>query len=193
MLELKAELDATKKEKEEIVDKNSDLQTLIEALKNNNGNNLPNYITVISLVPNQYNISTESNGKGTCYSFSELGESKIISLDNVQKIMGVSKYRQQAEKGYFYMLEDEVNDYFRLDPTSNTIDDIKAIVNLSSDDCVDRFVKLDEKLQKSLADKMALDMANGVKLDRNKINEIYDATNIDIIEMSKMLKKVMNK
>lgn len=195
MAQMQKELEETKKEKEEATNQNLDLQVLIEALKNGNGNNanLPNYVTVVSLVPNIYNLSTEEQGRGNCYSFSDIGDTKIISLNNMQSIMGISKYRKQAEDGFFYILEDEVNEYFRINITSNDVDNIKAVMELSSDDSVDKFVSLDSSLQIALADRMALDIKNGKKLDRNKLGEILDKTGIDIEEKAKNLKKIMSK
>lgn len=195
MAKLQKELNETKKAKEEATTQNLDLQTLVEALKVNKGvdGNLPNYVTIISLVPNTYNLSTENNGKGTVFTFEELGESKIISLSNVQKIMGISAYRQQAEQGYFYIVEDGVNEYFRLNQVNNTIDDIKNILSLNTEDCVDRFLNLNEKLQESLADRIALDISEGKKVDRNRVGEILDKTGIDIEEKARNLKKIMNK
>lgn len=195
MAQMQKELEETKKEKEEATSQNLDLQVLIEALKNGNGNNanLPNYVTVVSLVPNIYNLSTEEKGRGNCYSFSDIGDTKIISLNNMQSIMGISKYRKQAEDGFFYILEDEVNEYFRINITSNDVDNIKAVMELSSDDSVDKFVSLDSSLQIALADRMALDIKNGKKLDRNKLGEILDKTGIDIEEKAKNLKKIMSK
>jgi len=54
------------------------------------------------------------------------------------------------------------------------------------------FVNLSKEMRQSLASKMAENMNNGIKLDRNRLSDINARCGIDIEEMAKVLNKAKN-
>ena len=70
---------------------------------------------------------------------------------------------------------------------------MKLIRELESEDSVDLFCGLAKGMQKSVATKIAEDIASGKKFDLNKIDAIYRKTDIDIQKMADDFIEIRNK
>lgn len=184
-------------EKVEKTDKEkSDLQQLVEALKYNENTetkNLPKKVKVISLVPNIYNLTTQENGKGKAFTFKEFGQMITMKTSELEEILSIQSYRNQAEQGYFYILDKDIVEDQDLTEAYEHISNKEAIehvMNLDSDECVDIFCGLNKDMQESLAAQIAENMTNGARLDRNRIADISMRTNIDIEKIAEQFSKI---
>lgn len=184
-------------EKVEKTDKEkSDLQQLVEALKSNENTetkNLPKKVKVISLVPNIYNLTTQENGKGKAFTFKEFGQMITMKTSELEEILSIQAYRNQAEQGYFYILDKDIVEDQDLTEAYEHISNKEAIehvMNLDSDECVDIFCGLNKDMQESLAAQIAENMANGTRLDRNRIADISMRTDIDIEKIAEQFSKI---
>ena len=187
------------KQVEDAKNEKTDLQQLVDVLKSNQGSNLdklPTKVKVISLLENQLNLSTQPNGTGKIYTFSKLGDSKIIRMQDLEEILSIVQYREQAEKGYYYICNADVVEEFGLTEEYEKIMNDKVLAEvetLKSDNAVDIFVGLNKTVQGSLARKMAENIASGARLDRNKLEDIRLATDIDIEKMADEFKELKEK
>ena len=184
-------------EKVEKTDKEkSDLQQLVEALKSNENTetkNLPKKVKVISLVPNIYNLTTQENGKGKAFTFKEFGQMITMKTSELEEILSIQAYRNQAEQGYFYILDKDIVEDQDLTEAYEHISNKEAIehvMNLDSDECVDIFCGLNKNMQESLAAQIAENMAKGARLDRNRIADISMRTDIDIEKIAEQFGKI---
>lgn len=149
---------------------------------------LPTKVKVISLIPNQYNLSTMEGGSGKVFSFPKMGSTVIMRTSELEDVLSVSKYREQAENGYFYICDSDVVEELGLD-YSNICDDkmMKDIISLKDDNSVNLFCGLSNEVKQSVATKMAEDLADGKRLDRNRLHDIKKLTDIDIEKKSEEL------
>ena len=184
-------------EKVEKTDKEkSDLQQLVEALKSNENTetkNLPKKVKVISLVPNIYNLTTQENGKGKAFTFKEFGQMITMKTSELEEILSIQAYRNQAEQGYFYILDKDIVEDQDLTEAYEHIsnkESIELVMNLDSDECVDIFCGLNKDMQESLAAQIAENMAKGARLDRNRIADISMRTDIDIEKIAEQFSKI---
>jgi len=195
---LTKQVEDAKKQADNANSEKSDLQQLVDALQANQKpiDKLPTKVKVISLLENQLNLSTQPNGQGKVYTFAKLGDSKIIRMQDLEEILSIVQYREQAEKGYYYICNADVVEEFGLTEEYEHIFNDKVLAdveNLVGDNCVDIFVGLNESVQQSLARKMAENIANGARLDRNKLEDIRLATDIDIEKMASDFKEFKEK
>lgn len=186
------------KQVESAKNEKSDLQQLVDVLKSNQSprDNLPTKVKVISLLENQLNLSTQPNGSGKIYTFSKLGDAKVLRMQDLEDILSIVQYREQAEKGYFYICNADVVEEFGLtEEYENIVNDkiLADVETLKSDNAVDIFVGLSKTVQNSLARKMAESIADGVRLDRNKLEDIRLATDVDIEKMANEFKELKEK
>ena len=184
-------------EKVEKTDKEkSDLQQLVEALKSNENTetkNLPKKVKVISLVPNIYNLTTQEDGKGKAFTFKEFVQMITMKTSELEEILSIQAYRNQAEQGYFYILDKDIVEDQDLTEAYEHISNKEAIehvMNLDSDECVDIFCGLNKDMQESLAAQIAENMAKGARLDRNRIADISMRTDIDIEKIAEQFSKI---
>lgn len=149
---------------------------------------LPTKVKVISLIPNQYNLSTMEGGSGKVFSFPKMGSTVIMRTSELEDVLSVSKYREQAENGYFYICDSDVVEELGLD-YSNICDDkmMKDIISLKDDNSVNLFCGFSNEVKQSVATKMAEDLADGKRLDRNRLHDIKKLTDIDIEKKSEEL------
>ena len=186
------------KQVEDAKNEKTDLQQLVSVLQSNGGqnNNLPKKVKVISLLENKLNLSTQPNGAGKVYTFAKLGDSKVIRMQDLEEILSIVQYREQAEKGYFYICNADIIEEFGLtEEYEHIVNDkvLSDVETLKSDNAVDIFVGLNKTVQGSLARKMAENIANGERLDRNKLEDIRLATDIDIEKMANNFKEFNEK
>lgn len=174
----------------------SDMKELIEALKSGNTaatskKDVPNKVKVISLVPNQYNLSTQDNGQGKVFSFPKFGHVITMRTSELEDVLSIEKYRTQAEKGFIYICDPIVVEELGLTDEYKTLLDEKAmkhVLKLSDDSAVDMFCSLDSEIQDSIATSIAEEVANNKPVDRNRMFEIKRRTSIDIEKMAQDLK-----
>ena len=196
ILELQKQLEKKKKKVEKTDKEKSDLQQLVEALKSNENTetkNLPKKVKVISLVPNIYNLTTQENGKGKAFTFKEFGQMITMKTSELEEILSIQAYRNQAEQGYFYILDKDIVEDQDLTEAYEHISNKEAIehvMNLDSDECVDIFCGLNKDMQESLAAQIAENMAKGARLDRNRIADISMRTDIDIEKIAEQFSKI---
>lgn len=174
----------------------SDMKDLIEALKSGvttekPKKDIPNKVKVVSLVPNQYNLSTQDNGQGKTFSFPKFGHIITMRTSELEDVLSIEKYRNQAEKGFIYICNADVVEELGLTEEYKTLLDEKAmshVLKLSDDSAVDMFCTLDPEMQDSIATKIAETVADNKPVDRNRLFEIKRRTDIDIEKMAEDLK-----
>lgn len=195
---LTKQVEDAKKQADSANNEKSDLQQLVDALQSNQRpiDKLPTKVKVISLLENQLNLSTQPSGQGKVYSFTKLGDAKVIRMQDLEEILSIAQYRDQAEKGYYYICNADVIEEFGLTEEYEHIFNDKVLADvetLKSDNAVDIFVGLNKTVQDSLARKMAENIVNGARLDRNKLEDIRLATDIDIEKMANDFKEFKEK
>lgn len=182
---------------QESTNEKTDLEKIVDALKSGGTEkNLPKKVKIVSLMPNQYNLSTQAGGHGKTFSFNKFGDMITIKTSELEEILSVPAYRSQAESGYFYILDkDIVEDQDLTDAYSHISDKetIENVMHLANDECVDIFCGLSKDMQDSLASIMAEMINNGEKLDRNRLNDISMRADIDILEIAKQFAKAVVK
>jgi uncharacterized protein (UPF0262 family) len=179
----------------------TDMKALIDALKSNSGEpvkkkDIPNKVKVISLVPNQYNLSTQEDGTGKVFSFPKFGHTITMRTSDLEDVLSIEKYRTQAEKGYIYICDADVVEEVGLTEEYKDILDDKAmshVLNLVDDNAVDMFCALDSDMKESIAIHIAENLANNKPVDRNRLFNIKLKTNIDIEKMAEDLKSARDK
>ncbi len=145
----------------------------------------------MSLIPNRYNLTTEKDGHGKQFAFEDFGDIITMKTTELEDILSIQAYREQAEKGYFYILDKDIVDDQELTEYYEKISNKEAldrVMHLESDECVDIFVNLDKEMQDSIASKMAEMINDGIKLDRNKLADISMRTDIDIEKIANSFK-----
>lgn len=201
MLQMKKEMEQLQKQLSESKNKvknadkeKSELQQLVEALQTqtNNEKVLPKKVKVMSLIPNKYNLTTEVGGSGKQFTFDEFGDVVTMKTTELEEILSIQKQREQAENGWFYILDKDIVEDQELQDSYQHISDketLEHLMKLDSDECVDIFCGLSTEMQESLSVKMAENLLNGIKIDRNRISDISMRTDIDIDKIAEQLKK----
>lgn len=185
---LQMEIQKQKEENAKANSEKSDLQELVEVLKQNQTEpkkELPNKVKVVSLIENQLNLPVPNSNR--VYTFAKFGHTNIIKLQDLEDIMGNARFREQAERGYFYICDNDIVEELGLDEEYKTLNDehtMRLVRELKGDDCVDLFCGLDKSMQESLATKIAEEMANNKPFDLNVVDAIYRRTDIDIKKLS---------
>lgn len=172
----------------------SELQQLVEALQSNNAQEkpLPKKVKVMSLLPNKYNLTTEVGGGGKQFTFDDFGDVITMKTTELEEILSIQKQRTQAEEGYFYILDKDIVEDQELSEFYENIinkDTVEHLIVLDSDECVDIFCGLSQDLKESLATKIAENIINGIRVDRNRVSDISMRTDIDIEKIVEQLKK----
>jgi len=193
---MQKELESLKEQLTDSNNKKSDLQNLVEALREDADSKkekqLAKKVKLVSLIPNVYNLSTERDGSGKVFSFKDFGDVITMKTTELEEILSIQSYRTQAENGYFYILDKDIVEDQELSDAYENIynkDVISKVLSLEDDECVSIFCKLDKDFQESLASKMAEDINNGKKLDRNRLSDIAMRTDIDIEKIADNFKK----
>lgn len=194
ILELQKQLEKSNKEVEKTDKENLELSKLVEILKSNKteSSSLPTKVKVISLLPNKYNLTTQDGGHGKAFTFEKFGDMITMKTSELEEILSVQKQREQAEKGYFYILDKDIIEYQDLSEEYKNINNketLEKVMNLEIEECVDIFCGLGKEMQESLATIMAEKLNNGERLDRNKLADISMRTDIDIEKIAQNLNK----
>ena len=185
LTELLAKMEEMAKMIENVNKENKELKEQIKAptpvMMMSNEKNLPKKVKVMSLLPCMMNLIPRN---GRPYAFEGIGDVKIINLNDIQDILSDSKFREQAEKGYFVILNKELVEDEGLDDFTDanmTKQDVEDIISLKAKDVVEKISSFDENKRRMLCVTIAQNIANNdLTYDRNITYAIMRNTGIDI-------------
>jgi hypothetical protein len=138
------------------------------------------YIRVMSLVPYNLNLATQSGGQGSVKKFTKFGEVKRIIYKDLVDIMEV--HRNFLEAGYFYILDPNVIRYHGLNDAYDRIltkEKIEEILDTKSDECAELYNAATEKQQEII-----------VQLLIDKLKANPDSVNLNVVDRISRLSKV---
>lgn len=194
--ELQKQLLESQKKVDKADEEKSVLEKLVESLQDSKQDGaekaLPKKVKVMSLTPNKYNLTTEADGQGKQFTFEKIGDVITMRTSELEEILSIRKFREQAEEGYFYILDEAIVEDQDLTDAYKTIADkegLLKVMSLEDDESVDVFCNLPTDLRESVATKMAEDILDGKRIDRNRIADISRRTDIDIEKIAETLKK----
>lgn len=138
------------------------------------------YIRVMSLVPYNLNLATQSGGQGSVKKFTKFGEVKRIIYKDLVDIMEV--HRNFLEAGYFYILDPNVIRYHGLNDVYDrllTKERIEEILDTKSEESADLYMSATEKQQEII-----------VQLLIDKLKANPDSVNLNVVDKISRLSKV---
>lgn len=151
-------------------------------------------VKVINLLNCGLNLSTEPDGQGRAYTFQKYGDSRMIKFDDLNDI--VSTYPNATEKGYFYIANPDVVEYFDLTEEYKNIytkEMIDSVIKLENDSDVDLFIGMNEELQNSTKLAIAERINANERMDYNNLKRIEEECGINIEKIAKELKENFSK
>ena len=190
-IDLEAELENAKKEKESMNETLIALQKQLNELQNklnekedNNGSqvvikqngDLTRTIKVISLLPNVYNLSTQPLGKGKLYQFKSFGDSHMIKFGDMQDILAL--YLNQFEKGYAVLTNKQDYEDLGIGYIFDEVmskEKVEKLVKLENQNAVDAILNMEEDMQDKIIGIIANKIADGYSYDYNRIKALEDA------------------
>ena len=190
-IDLEAELENAKKEKESMNETLIALQKQLNELQNklnekedNNGSqvvikqngDLTRTIKVISLLPNVYNLSTQPLGKGKLYQFKSFGDSHMIKFGDMQDILAL--YLNQFEKGYAVLTNKQDYEDLGIGYIFDEVmskEKVEKLVKLENQNSVDAILNMEEDMQDKIIGIIANKIADGYSYDYNRIKALEDA------------------
>lgn len=144
------------------------------------------YDGLLILVAGQYN-------QGKPYRFTKYGETKNIVYSELAEIL---HYQNSfAEKGYFYICDDNVVSYHGLyDAYQNILskDVIDNLLNYDKKEIIELFKRSTKNQQEEISSLIAKKIANDEEVDLNKIKILSDIANIDIVQIANDYKFLQN-
>lgn len=181
---------------EELEKKIADYNNLIELLlkdkvKSNDGDR---DITFISLCNHTLNLSTEANGEGNIYTFSEFGEEQSIPYSDAKKI--IKNNKSFIKGGKCYIADEDIiasehltNDYKKILNKENllqvlSLDRSKFSTIFNSMTKIQKEILKDIVIEKIAKDKDSVDM--------NIVQFLNDELNINILDMVEYGKNIIN-
>lgn len=138
------------------------------------------YVSVMSLLPYNLNLSTQEGGQGSVKKFTKFGEVKRILYRDLVEILEV--HRNFVEAGYFYIMNPQLIRYHGLDDVYEKIlnkESIEEIISTSSEHAVDLYSTANNKQQEII-----------IQLLVNKIKDNPDSLNLNIIDKISRISKV---
>jgi hypothetical protein len=145
------------------------------------------YVTVISLTPNQLNLSTQPNGKGKVITFNSWGEKKRVMYSNLIDIIDTSP--SFLEKGYYYIAEKRVirkhglDDLYATLLTKETIEKMLS-KSLSDEDTATLYKSANKTQQGIIIDLITHKIMTDEKsVDMNMVANISKISKIDILKI----------
>jgi hypothetical protein len=144
------------------------------------------YVTVISLTPNQLNLSTQPGGKGKVVTFSEFGQQKRIMYNNLVDIMDSNP--GFLERGCYYIAEKRIIRKHGLDELYSTLltkEVIESMVSISmSDEDMTTLYKSANKTQQGVIVDLIIHklMADDKSVDMNMVASISKISGIDLLK-----------
>lgn len=202
----KQELEKELKEKEnQITEQGKELELLkqqmaqLMSMIQNQNNNIVSQsntlssrkIKVISLIPNELNLTTEELGAGKKFRFDRFGDEHKIRYDDLEEIVRVNRWI--FEKGLAYIGDKEaifelgLEDYYEKMLDKNGIQNIAKLENPHD---VDMICNMNEIMLEKVTDLIIEDLVNGGNREWVKLAEIKNRTGIDILEKVEKLNKI---
>lgn len=150
------------------------------------------YISVMSLLPYNLNLSTKEGGQGSTKKFTKFGEVKKILYKDLVEILEV--HSNFLEAGYFYILDPTLIRHHGLDDTYSKIltkDKIEEILLANSDECITLYNSSNEKQQEIIVQLLVdkLKDAPG-SLNLNMVDRISRISKVDIIKKAEESKEL---
>lgn len=138
------------------------------------------YVSVMSLLPYNLNLSTLEGGQGSVKKFNKFGEVKRILYKDLVEILEV--HRNFVEAGYFYIMNPQLIRYHGLDDVYEKIltkEKIEEVISTDSDAAVNLYTSANEKQQEVI-----------VQLLIDKINTNPDSVNLNYIDKISRISKI---
>jgi hypothetical protein len=144
------------------------------------------YVTVISLTPNQLNLSTQPGGKGKVITFNKFGEQKRIMYGNLVDIMDSAP--GFLERGCYYIAEKRIIRKHGLDElyatllTKQIIEDMVS-TSMSDEDMTTLYKSANKTQQGVIIDLIVHKlMADDKSDDMNMVASISKISGIDLLK-----------
>ena len=144
------------------------------------------YVTVISLTPNQLNLSTQPGGKGKVVTFTEFGQQKRIMYGNLVDIMDANP--GFLERGCYYIAEKRITRKHGLDDLYATLLTKEVIENMVSKSMSDEDMTTLYKSANPTQQGVIIDlivhklMVDDKSVDMNMVASISKISKIDILK-----------
>ena len=138
------------------------------------------YISVMSLIPFNLNLSTKEGGQGSVKKFTRFGEIKKIIYKDLMDI--IDAHPNFLEDGYFYIMHPGFIRQHGLDEIYSKIltkEKIEKILETNSDECVALYESATPKQQTII-----------VQMLINKMHENPDSVNLNIVDRISRISKV---
>lgn len=145
-------------------------------------------IKCINLAHNPLNVSTEPDGQGRTYTFSEYGQVQFIKYDDLLDI--ISAYPNTMQSGMVYIADKDfceeqgLYDDVQIVYTKDIMDEL---VYLRTDKDVDLLCGMNKNLLESTIMEIARLYHNGESMEANKLATIKKNLGYDIVKMSEDL------
>jgi hypothetical protein len=151
---------------------------------------LDDYIKVMSLCPNELNLSTRKGKGGKIFQFTKLYEVKRIMYQDLVDIL--ETHRNFAEAGFFVILSKDVIRHQGLDDVYANIltkEKMEDILKGNSTDAVNLFKSANESQQEVICRVMVEDLVAGKTMDLNFVDRISRAVGYSLVERAEDIKK----
>ena len=152
---------------------------------------LDDYIKVMSLCPNELNLSTRKGKGGKIFVFTKLYEVKRIMYQDLVDIL--ENHRNFVEAGFFVILNKDVIRHQGLDDVYANIltkEKMEDILKGNSTDAVNLFKSANESQQEVICRTMIEEMINGKEKDLNFVDRISRIVGYSLIERVEDIKKI---
>lgn len=180
-----SELEQKRNESNEIEDNNID-ENIDERIQQDD------YISVMSLIPYNLNLSTKEKGQGNIKKFTKFGEVKRILYRDLVDIMEVNTKFMKA--GYFYILDNRVIRQHGLDDVYSKIltkEKIEEILSTGSDNSIELYKIANEEQQKVIIGLLIEKIReNPDSVNLNMIDKISRLSGVDILEKAEDVKQL---
>lgn len=190
-------------------EKIAQLQAEIEALKNNQSNQiataideayepdveipLSSQIKIMNLFPGRLNLSREEFGRGGTFKFEDFGQIKKLTYNDLLKVM--ETHQNFLEKGYFMILDKRVVRNHGLGELYSKLlikDQIDAILS-GSPVGVELFSSATKEQQDIIVKLLVEKIVNDPSTDLNMIDKYARISKIDIVAAANFSKEIFSK
>lgn len=174
------EIEALKKSLAEAMDLIKSMQTVATQKETKLGSD--DNIVVISQCVGALTISTEGFGRGTVYDFLEFGEIQDIPFGDLKDI--VRNNRSFAEKGYFYIANEEAVKQLRLERVYNKLlknEDMLNLFNINPQTVIELYKLAPEGQKKVIIDLIVDKKLKGETVDANILLTLGELSGKDLI------------
>jgi hypothetical protein len=152
---------------------------------------LDEYIKVMSLCPNELNLSTRKGKGGKTFVFNKLYEVKRIMYQDLADIL--ENHRNFVDAGFFVILNKDVIRHQGLDDAYAKIltkEKMEDILKGNSTDAVNLFKSANPEQQEVICRVMVEDIVNGKEVDLNFVDRISRIVGYNLIERVEDIKKI---